>query len=319
MDAVVFLAEDAMPVRAAHSTCSKRWIVATALLAAIAVPARAAEPARPAPQSAPAPSQTPAQEAPAVTASLPIRVFGNVHLRYDFTRLEDCADLLLDGNQVDGLLTRLRFGLEFKDPNSTISGGLRFSAGETPNPASPFIRLGDAFRPVIFNLDQFYLDVRPFANKSRVHGVFGKMPQPFWRGDRGVIRAEATWDDDVEPGGRDRPGPALREGRRRAADHPAEHRRLLHRGVVPDGLVRGPRGGHVVVGRRAHAHGAARHAGRGLLPLAEPELGRPRAQLRAGPERLDAPRPERLPPALRVPGHERGARPGLRRLRLPRE
>ena len=136
-----------------------------------------------------------------MTASIPIRFFANVYLREDWTRLQDKADLLLDGNHVDGLLTRLRFGMEFKDTSSTVSGGIRVSAGEAPNPASPFVRLGDGFRPVTFGLDQFYVDVRPFSNKERVHAVLGKMPQPFWRGDKGVIRAEMTWDDDISPVG----------------------------------------------------------------------------------------------------------------------
>ena len=96
----------------------------------------------------------------------PVRLYANVNLGQDFQRPEDKADLLLDGNQNDGLLTRLRFGDRVKGHKATVSGGLRFSAGETPNPASPFIRLGDAFRPVNFNLDQFYIDVRPFQNKS---------------------------------------------------------------------------------------------------------------------------------------------------------
>ena len=136
-----------------------------------------------------------------MTASIPIRFFANVYLRQDFTNIEDKADLLLDGNNVDGLLTRLRFGMEFKDSSSTVSGGIRVSAGEAPNPASPFVRLGDGFRPVTFGLDQFYVDIRPFKNKERVHAMLGKMPQPFWRGDKGVIRTEMTWDDDISPVG----------------------------------------------------------------------------------------------------------------------
>ena len=136
-----------------------------------------------------------------MTASIPIRFFANVYLREDWTRLQDKADLLLDGNQVDGLLTRLRFGMEFRDTTQSVSGGIRVSAGEAPNPAAPFVRLADGFRPVTFGLDQFYVDVRPFKNKERVRGVFGKMPQPFWRGDKGVVRAEMTWDDDISPVG----------------------------------------------------------------------------------------------------------------------
>lgn len=136
-----------------------------------------------------------------MTASIPIRFFANVYLREDFTTIQDKADLLIDGNNVDGLLTRLRFGMEFKDAKSTVSGGIRVSAGEAPNPASPFVRLGDGFRPVTFGLDQFYVDLRPFENKERVHAVFGKMPQPFWRGEKGVLRGEMTWDDDISPVG----------------------------------------------------------------------------------------------------------------------
>ena len=136
-----------------------------------------------------------------MTASIPIRFFANVYLREDWTRLQDKADLLLDGNQVDGLLTRLRFGMEFRDTTQSVSGGIRVSAGEAPNPTAPFVRLADGFRPVTFGLDQFYVDVRPFKNKERVRGVFGKMPQPFWRGDKGVVRAEMTWDDDISPVG----------------------------------------------------------------------------------------------------------------------
>ena len=151
-------------------------------------------------EAAPAPTPTPSGS-PAVTANIPIRFFANVLLRQDFTTTQDKPDFLLPGNNIYGLTTRLRFGMEFKDPKSTVSGGIRVSAGEAPNPASPFIRLGDAFRPVGFGLDQFYVDVRPFKNKERVHAVFGKMPMPFWRGDKGIIRNEMVMDDDISPVG----------------------------------------------------------------------------------------------------------------------
>ena len=153
----------------------------------------------PKPSPTPPPSPPPATP-PSVLANLPVRLYANVNLRQDFQRPEDKADLLLE-NVNDGLLTRLRFGIEFKDAKAPISGGVRVSAGETPNPASPFARLGDAFRPVSFGLDQFYVDVRPFKNKERVYFTLGKMPQPFWRGDRGNFRAEMTWDDDISPVG----------------------------------------------------------------------------------------------------------------------
>jgi hypothetical protein len=178
------------------TTFLRTWVLAMAVALMAALPAAAQNPAPPAPKATPAP-----EGPPPVRATVPIRFYANVHLRQDFTDLEDRADLLLDGNNVDGLLTRLRFGMEFKDEKSTVSGGIRVSAGEAPNPASPFVRLGNAFRPVTFGLDQFYVDVRPFGNKERLHAVFGKMPQPFWRGDKGVIRNEMTFDDDISPVG----------------------------------------------------------------------------------------------------------------------
>lgn len=184
-------------MKALESRTLRIWLLTMAVAGTAAAQGAAEEPSPPAPQASP----PAAEPAPPVKASVPIRFFGNVHLRQDWTNLEDKADLLLEGNNVNGLLTRLRFGAEFKDQTATVSGGIRVSAGETPNPASPFVRLGDAFRPVAFGLDQFYVDVRPFENKTRVHGVFGKMPQPFWRGDRGVIRGEMTWDDDISPVG----------------------------------------------------------------------------------------------------------------------
>jgi len=179
---------------------------ATAMITAVvlfgAAVARAEDP-QPGP---PPPSPPPASPAPAagpssVWANLPIRLYANVNLRQDYQRPQDKADLLLDPNQNDGLVTRLRFGMEFKDAKATVSGGLRVSAGETPNPASPFMRLGDAFRPVTFGLDQFYVDVRPLKDKSRLYLTLGKMTLPFWRGDRGTARAEMTWDDDISPVG----------------------------------------------------------------------------------------------------------------------
>ena len=172
------------------------WIAAGILSGSAA--ARAEDPK---PSPTPPPSPPPAATTTSVLANLPIRMYANVNLRQDYQRPQDKADLLLDPNENDGLLTRLRFGIEFKDAKAPVSGGIRVSAGETPNPASPFTRLGDAFRPVTFGLDQFYVDVRPFKNKERVYFTLGKMPMPFWRGDRGNARAEMTWDDDISPVG----------------------------------------------------------------------------------------------------------------------
>ena len=114
------------------------WVVALGVVL-FASPDRAS--AGDDPQAKPTASPSPTPEAPkpppstlvVMTSSIPIRFFANVYLREDFTTLEDKADLLLEGNHNDGLLTRLRFGMEFKDTSSTISGGIRVSAGEAPN------------------------------------------------------------------------------------------------------------------------------------------------------------------------------------------
>jgi hypothetical protein len=169
-------------------------------MATLAMTAPALADDQPTPQASPTPAAA-ASAPPAMTANIPIRFFANVTLRQDWTTIQDKPDFLLEGNNVYGLLTRLRFGMEFKDRTSSVSGGIRVSAGEAPNPASPFVRLGNGFRPVSFGLDQFYVDVRPFGNKERVHAMFGKMPQPFWRGDKGVLRGEMILDDDISPVG----------------------------------------------------------------------------------------------------------------------
>jgi putative porin len=179
-----------------HRAAAVVWIAAGILCGSAA--ARAEDPQ---PSPTPPPSPPPAATTTSVLASLPIRMYANVNLRQDYQRPQDKADTLLDPNRIDGLLTRLRFGMEFKDAQATVSGGLRVSAGETPNPTAPFMRLGDAFRPVTFGLDQFYVDVRPLKDKARLYFTLGKMPLPFWRGDKGTARAEMTWDDDISPVG----------------------------------------------------------------------------------------------------------------------
>jgi len=179
----------------------QRAAVVVSIAAGILCGSAAARAEDPQPSPTPPPSPPPAATTTSVLASLPIRMYANVNLRQDYQRPQDKADLLLDPNQNDGLLTRLRFGMEFKDAKATVSGGLRVSAGETPNPTAPFMRLGDAFRPVTFGLDQFYVDVRPLKDKSRASLSLGKIPMPFWRGDKGTARAEMTWDDDISPVG----------------------------------------------------------------------------------------------------------------------
>jgi hypothetical protein len=127
----------------------------------------------------------------------------NVCLREEMTNTEDKADLLLDGNNADGLLTRLRFGMEFKDGSSTITGGIRVSAGEAPNPASPFVRFGNGFRPVTFGLDQFYIDVAGYFivewfPEARFSGLVGETSLWACRTKRTVVQF-AKFSQEAEP------------------------------------------------------------------------------------------------------------------------
>src|SRR5262249_50822358 len=80
----------------------------------------------------------------------------------------------------------------------------------TPNPTSPFVRFGDLFRSKSFNLDQFWIAIRPiqfFDSRPRdylpadVAVILGRMPQPFWRGDWGTWRSEMIFDNDISPEG----------------------------------------------------------------------------------------------------------------------
>jgi len=143
-------------------------------------------------------------------ARLPFRLGASVTFRYDRTEVEDQTDLLLEDNEIEGFRTRVRLLADY-NLQGAVGGGVRISTGENPNPTSPFIRLGEAFVSRSFNLDQAYLIARPlrfFGDPSEtlkgwddLSLTFGKMPLPFWRGDRGTWRSELVWDDDVNPEG----------------------------------------------------------------------------------------------------------------------
>jgi len=147
-------------------------------------------------------------EAAKQPAKLPIELGASITVRYDLTEVEDQLELRLDENR-DGFRTRDRFWAEFR-PDGPVNAGIRLSTGENPNPTSPFIRFGDLGRSKSFNLDQFWLAVRPIkffdtrpleAQPADVALLAGRMPQPFWRGSRGTWSSELIWDDDVSPEG----------------------------------------------------------------------------------------------------------------------
>jgi hypothetical protein len=143
------------------------------------------------------------EPAPGVALSLlgvPVRIFGSFTLRYDYSVNSNLTDTLTNGIQANWLLTRIRFGAEFGD-TGPVTGGLRISSGESPNPTVPFVVLSDAFRPTAFGADQAWAALRPLADRERLQFVIGRMKNPFWRGSVGTLRTQMLWDDDVNPAG----------------------------------------------------------------------------------------------------------------------
>lgn len=161
-------------------------------------------------QPAPTPTPTPAQSA--VSVGLPIKFGASLTIRNDSIKLADQADLLLD-DRTNALRARFRLWLDYRDPQAVVNGTLRFGSAQNPNPAASFIRLGNAFRTESFGLDQFYMSVRPFKNREAAALTAGKMPLPFWRGEKGPFRSQLMWDNDISPVGvAGRIGVTLRKG-----------------------------------------------------------------------------------------------------------
>lgn len=132
----------------------------------------------------------------------------SITVRYDITEVEDREDIRLEDNEIEGFRTRDRFWATYH-PDGPVHAGLRLTTGGR-NPTSPFVRMGDVFRDKSFELDEFYLAVHPLkffdetpleAMPFHVTLLAGKMPQPFWLGNRGGWSSEMIWDADVSPEG----------------------------------------------------------------------------------------------------------------------
>jgi len=144
-----------------------------------------------------------AEPGPGVALSLvgvPVHIFGNATLRYDYSVNSNLTESLTNGIQANWMLMRVRFGAEVGDKGPVV-GGFRMSSGETPNPTVPFVALADAFRPGAFGIDQAWGSVRPLEDRDRLQVTFGRMKNPFWRGSVGTVRTQMVWDDDVNPAG----------------------------------------------------------------------------------------------------------------------
>lgn len=171
----------------------------TSLAALLLASATAAQEAKPSPVPDAKPEAK--KEEPAIVSTFPLRFTASLTFRQDFTDVNDQNDLLLGDDRIDGLRSRIRFGMESAKADSIVGGGLRFSTGGAPNPASPFVRFGDALRPAIFNVDRFFLTVKPLKDRDKFVFTAGKMPLPIYRAGSGTWRSELLWDDDVSPAG----------------------------------------------------------------------------------------------------------------------
>ena len=180
------------------------WLVGSLAACAILAGAPfgvAEEPqAVPSPDPSPSPRPSPAA-ASGVLSSIPIRFGASITVRSDSLDVEDQTDLSLGDDRESAMRARIRLWAEHREPGAAVNGGLRLSAGETPSPAGSFPRLGNALRPEAFGLDQFYVSVRPFDDREAFAGTVGKVPLPFWRGDRGTYRSQMIWDHDISPVG----------------------------------------------------------------------------------------------------------------------
>lgn len=132
---------------------------------------------------------------------LPIKISGNIVLRYDYSNTSDPTDILIEHYTANTFRYRLRLGADFGDPNAAVTGGIRISAAQTPNPTVAFASIGGGFTPKQIGFDQWWILVRPLADRDRLGLIFGKAPNPIWRGSVGSWRTELIWDDDVSPEG----------------------------------------------------------------------------------------------------------------------
>ncbi len=176
-----------------------------------AAPADGKDPSAPAPQPtatptpqatappAPQPAATPAAS-PGASSGIPLRFGASLTIRDDSIDVADQTDLQTD-DQTSALRARYRLWLNYGEPSSLVNASLRFGSAQNPNPTASFIRLGNAFRTESFGLDQFYLSVRPFKKRDVLSLSAGKMPMPFWRGEKGPFRTQLMWDNDISPVG----------------------------------------------------------------------------------------------------------------------
>ncbi|MDQ2730301.1 MAG: putative porin, partial [Armatimonadota bacterium] len=157
-----------------------------------------------------APPNTPTMPGGSATPP-PIRWNGDITYRVDDTNFKSIQTGVIPPGDRGTVRERFRFNLISPLRNRT-EAGMQLTTGEG-NPGSPtsaFIAAGDAFRGKELRFGRAYFayhfgdhpdtPIKGDANNDAAL-FFGKMPNPFWRGEAGAFASEMIWDNDVNPDG----------------------------------------------------------------------------------------------------------------------
>ena len=131
-----------------------------------------------------------------------LRFSGDLDTRLDITSLRS-RELGIIPLGEQGTL-RGRFRLRMQTPVTQRSDAeIYLATGVNTAPTAGYTTLGDAFRGKNISFARAYFNYY-FGDKNNAKTPslsFGKMQNPFWRGDLGGFASEIFWDNDVNPEG----------------------------------------------------------------------------------------------------------------------
>jgi hypothetical protein len=131
-----------------------------------------------------------------------LKFSGDIDTRFDLTS-EHALELGIIPQGDQGTL-RGRFRLKMQTPISERSDAeIYLSTGVNSSPTVAYTAFSDAFRGKTISFSRAYLNYY-FGNKTNPKTPslsFGKMQNPFWRGEVGGFASEIVWDNDVSPEG----------------------------------------------------------------------------------------------------------------------
>ncbi|HLJ57985.1 MAG TPA: putative porin, partial [Chthonomonadaceae bacterium] len=144
----------------------------------------------------------PAPGGPTPTNVGAIKWSGDFDSRFDLTGIHSRdIGIIPEGDQ--GAL-RARYRIRMQMPLSNRSDAeIYLSTGVNNSPTLAYTTFGDAFRGKAISFSRAYFDYY-FGNKNNPktpYLMFGKILNPFWRGDLGGYTSEIVWDNDVSPEG----------------------------------------------------------------------------------------------------------------------